>query len=276
MPQQRPLLGFDSTIVAYDWGTAAGMSGAPIFEVAGGGYRAFGIVTGSVTVLGKPVEVGLRTNQKTIEFYRAAILSPSAAPADPPVRDAFTTTPGRSVTVRSTSSAAPDAPLVLQSSTDRVRWTTIATGATDHTGAGAFRIAPTHTQYYRFVARGVGPGPVSQGIVTGAASKTSFAAISGAAVASTARDAFAPWPSFVDGNASMVVFRGGSLDDLDAAIADAGGGAAWLQRADGGWCLYVVGAPAFVSDGVTQAFPAGLPGTTAVTVVPRGASFGSR
>ena len=167
MSERRRLAGFDQTALTYSWATTPGMSGAPIFEPAGDGYRALGIVTGKVFANGGNVEVGLRANAAMIEFYRVAAARHTPASPDAPAGTAFVTPRGRAVTVQSTSSAALDAPIVLQASSDRVRWTTIASGRTDAAGASTFTIEPTVTLYYRFVALGVGPGAVSQGVVDG-------------------------------------------------------------------------------------------------------------
>lgn len=167
MGQRRPLAGFDRTALTYSWATTPGMSGAPIFEPAGDGFRALGMVTGKVFTNGKNVEVGLRANAAMVEFYRAASARPAAAAAVAPAGTAFVTPRGSLVTVRSTPSAAIEAPIVLQCSGDRVRWTTIASGRTDSAGVSTFTIEATETLYYRFVALGVGPGAVSQGVVDG-------------------------------------------------------------------------------------------------------------
>ena len=165
MRNPRALRGFDNALLVYNWGTVPGMSGAPIFEPAAEGYRALGIVTAGANIGGDRIEVGVRADTRMVDFYRAAIVRPAAAAADVPVQVAFTTAPGRPVLLQSTCTPVPGTPIILQSSSDRVRWTTIASGTTDPSGAGAFTIAPTQTMYYRLVAYGVGPGPVSQGVV---------------------------------------------------------------------------------------------------------------
>ena len=172
MGTKRPLMTFDRTTVVYEWGIAPGMSGAPIFEPNGAGYRAIGMATGLALSDGRH-EIGVRTNERMLAFYREVGAGPSepSRPEPAPVI-AFTTARGRSVVVQSSTSAAASSPIVLQSSSDRVRWHTVAAGMTDSTGAARFTIWPTQTMYYRFVALGVGAGPISRGVVIGSTPAT--------------------------------------------------------------------------------------------------------
>ena len=65
---------------------------------------------------------------------------------------------------------------------------------------------------------------------------------------------------------ATAVFGGGSLDQLEVTAQRAGASGVWLQDSSGSFQLLVVGAPAFLKDGVKNAFPSGVPGFTAVTL----------
>ena len=66
---------------------------------------------------------------------------------------------------------------------------------------------------------------------------------------------------------AQVVFRGGTVAQLDAALTSAGATGAWAQSSDRTFVLYVVGAPAFVNERFMRTFPTGFATTTALTVV---------
>ena len=74
---------------------------------------------------------------------------------------------------------------------------------------------------------------------------------------------FGAAPRFDPTGRALVVFTGGSVDQLMAAAA-AGATGAWVQDGNGVFQLLVVNGPAFLSDAFRAAFPRGIPASTAV------------
>ncbi len=77
---------------------------------------------------------------------------------------------------------------------------------------------------------------------------------------------FASAPVYSASKLAQVVFNGGTLVQLDAALVAAKASGAWAQDSKGVFHLYVVGG-GFVNDGFKAAFPTGFAGVTAMTVV---------
>jgi len=77
---------------------------------------------------------------------------------------------------------------------------------------------------------------------------------------------FAQTPVFSSTGLAQVVFNGGTLAQLEAALTAAGAEGAWGQSSNGTFHLYIVGG-GFVNDGFRQAFPNGFSGVTAMTLV---------
>ncbi|MGE3856167.1 MAG: hypothetical protein AB7G21_04295 [Dehalococcoidia bacterium] len=73
-------------------------------------------------------------------------------------------------------------------------------------------------------------------------------------------------PNFGTGRSASAVFGGGTAVALEAAVAAAGGTGAWVQDGSGAYHLLIVGAPAFLRDAFTAAFPVGIAGPVAVTL----------
>ena len=82
---------------------------------------------------------------------------------------------------------------------------------------------------------------------------------------------FAAPPVFPSTGARLaqVVFRGGTVAQLDTALNGVNASGAWAQSANGTFYLYIVGAPAFVNLPFREAFPSGFTTTTALTVTGR-------
>ena len=60
---------------------------------------------------------------------------------------------------------------------------------------------------------------------------------------------------------SLVLYEGGSIEDLDACANEAGLAALYVLD-DGAWVSYILGAPEFVNARFRELFPGGLPGAT--------------
>ncbi len=78
---------------------------------------------------------------------------------------------------------------------------------------------------------------------------------------------FASAPIFDGTGRSLVVFTGGSVDDLGTAAGKTAATGAWVQDGDGVFHLYIVGGPAFVAAGFASKFPNGFTGFTSVLLV---------
>ncbi len=106
------------------------------------------------------------------------------------------------------------------------------------------------------VASAVAPTPISTPVPTAPPAATSAGTF-------VAQPAFPPTGTRL----AQVVFRGGTVAQLDAALTTARSTGAWAQSSDGTFVLYVVGAPSFVNDRFMRTFPNGFATTTALTVV---------
>jgi len=62
-------------------------------------------------------------------------------------------------------------------------------------------------------------------------------------------------PVFSTGGLALVVFEGGTFDDLEAATKAAGGTGAWLQDRQGNFQVLPVGAPPFYRARLNELFP---------------------
>ena len=78
--------------------------------------------------------------------------------------------------------------------------------------------------------------------------------------------AFLAAPIFSASGQALVVFAGGSTDQLEAAAASAKATGAWAQDATGGFQLLVVGGPVFLKDQFRATFAAGLRPNTPMTL----------
>ncbi|MGE3856158.1 MAG: hypothetical protein AB7G21_04250 [Dehalococcoidia bacterium] len=67
-------------------------------------------------------------------------------------------------------------------------------------------------------------------------------------------------PVFSADGLALVVFAGGTFDDLEAATKAAGGSGAWLQDARGNFQVLPVGAPPFYRARLDELFPPAGPG----------------
>lgn len=66
---------------------------------------------------------------------------------------------------------------------------------------------------------------------------------------------FTPKPVFAPSGLALVVYSGGTIDDLEATTKDAGAIGAWLQDSRGEFQVLPVGAPAFLKRRLHEAFP---------------------
>ena len=72
---------------------------------------------------------------------------------------------------------------------------------------------------------------------------------------------------FTPSGQALAVFSGGSADQIESAARTAGATGVWVQDKTGKFQLLVVGGPAFLHDPFRAAFPNGLVGNAAVTLV---------
>ena len=90
-----------------------------------------------------------------------------------------------------------------------------------------------------------------------------------ATAAPPAADVTAPWPGCPRGaiaeGFSLVVYEGGSIDDLDACAEDLDVAALYVL-AEGEWVSYVLGAPEFVNADFRALFPDGLGSVTPLVI----------
>jgi hypothetical protein len=77
---------------------------------------------------------------------------------------------------------------------------------------------------------------------------------------------FAGTPVFGSSRMALVVFTGGSVEQLEAAAIAGGASGVWAQEAGGTYRLFVVGGPTFVNAPFRAAFPDGLRTSTALTL----------
>ena len=78
---------------------------------------------------------------------------------------------------------------------------------------------------------------------------------------------FASAPAYSTSGQAAVVFRGGTVDQLEAAARLTSAGGVWAQSPNGAFQLLVVDGPAFLRDAFKAQFPAGFSFSTAVTLV---------
>ena len=90
-----------------------------------------------------------------------------------------------------------------------------------------------------------------------------------ATAAAPAADVTAAWPECLRGDVavgfSLVVYEGGSIDDLEACAEDLDVAALYVL-AEGEWVSYVLGAPEFVNADFRALFPDGLGSVTPLVV----------
>lgn len=78
--------------------------------------------------------------------------------------------------------------------------------------------------------------------------------------------AFVAAPVFSASGQALVIFGGGTVDQLEGASSSAKATGAWVQDAGGAYRLLVVGGPAFLKDQFKASFPAGLGANTVATL----------
>ena len=100
----------------------------------------------------------------------------------------------------------------------------------------------------------------STSTATGTATGTTTAVPSGTFITTPAFSSGAP-------QLAQVVFGGGTLAQLDAAMGSVGATGAWAQSSTGEFVLYISDAPAFANAPVQAAFPMGFAGPRALTLV---------
>ncbi|MGE3857887.1 MAG: serine protease [Dehalococcoidia bacterium] len=254
MPEPGVLLSHTDDFLHYQWGTSPGESGAPIFERTEGGYDAVGVLKGAYSAEEGRIEVATRLDAGIVDFYRrqAAEPLPEIPDDEPVVPTMFSAAEGTPVDV-SSPVTLPDVDSVLQASNDQVRWTTVARARTSAEGVATYRITPSRTTFYRVVVAGVGTGRVSRGYVTAAGA------------GSGASGNFATPPTFDGASVTVAVFQGGTVDQLSAALIQAGASVALVPDADGVPRLYLLGGGS-LNDAFVEAFRDGIPPATSVTL----------
>jgi len=254
MPEPDALLDHSETFLRYQWGTSPGESGAPIFHRTARGYDAVGVLKGAYTSDADRVELAVRMDSRLIDFYRLLVAAPLAPVTieERQIPTMFSAGEGTEVDVSSPVTRA-DTDSALQTSNDQIRWTTVAEARTNEDGVATYRIRPSRTTFYRVVVDGIGTGRVSRGYVTP----------SGAG--SGATGSFATPPSFDGSRVTMAVFQGGTVEQLSAAVVDAGASVALVPDANGVPRLYLPGGGS-LNDAFHEAFPAGIPPATSVTL----------
>ena len=78
---------------------------------------------------------------------------------------------------------------------------------------------------------------------------------------------FTTSPRFGDGHQALAVFNGGSVDQLEAAVSNAGASGAWVQDESGAYHLLLANGPEALRADFKHTFPKGFATATAVTVV---------
>jgi hypothetical protein len=198
------------------------------------------------------VDFGVRITEPIADFFRSQVAEPVIPSEDAPLT-IFTRRAGETATL--TVSGAAEARAVLQRSLDTIRWQTLQTGRTDAIGVASFDVLATTTAFYRGVVEGTGTTSPVRGVVEAPAPPS----VPG-------RTAFASPPTFSAAGFANAVYLGGSVQDLDAALAAAGATGAWAQTPDGEWVLYVAGAGS-VNAAFLVAFPQGFTTASALTLV---------
>ena len=80
---------------------------------------------------------------------------------------------------------------------------------------------------------------------------------------------FVSAPNFGAGSSALVIFNGGTVAALEAAVLAAGGSGVWVQDASGTFQLLIGNGPMFLSDAFSAKFPGGFTGLLSVTVTKR-------
>lgn len=170
------------------------------------------------------------------------------------------------------ASALPDGRVLVSLGWDRVgpsRQFTIEIGATEifdpKTGMFTVGAAMEHARVGGAAVLGDGRVVVPGGATASGAVATIETYTPGAAAAS-GTGAFVAPPAFSPGGLALVIFTGGSVDDLEAGARAANATGAWVQDAAGTPRLLVVGGPAFITGPFRTAFAQGLPNPTAATL----------
>lgn len=115
-----------------------------------------------------------------------------------------------------------------------------------------------------FAIGGVGRASGTTGTLTGVVARS--AAPAPAATPSAGAGTFVAAPVFGSGTLAQVVFAGGTVAQLEAALIANGASGAWAQDASGRFLSYIVGV-GFVNNDFYAAFPKGFASATALTVV---------
>ena len=77
---------------------------------------------------------------------------------------------------------------------------------------------------------------------------------------------FAAAPIFSTSGQALVIFTGGTVDQLEGAAVNAKATGVWMQDSTGAYQLLVIGGPAFLKDQFKAKFPSGFAGNTPATV----------
>lgn len=270
MPNPKTITDSSSGLLAYQWGTAPGDSGAPIFSPTGGErYRAVAIHHGALRNReGERVEYGPRVTAAMLDFYGAELnrsVSPAAQLSSSMI---FMTPSGTRVGIPSPRFGPTHAgkTTVLQHSGDLINWTTIASATIDAAGEVSYTVTPTETRTYRLVVQGIGTVRLGRGMVTGGSVATPGA--TPAAGSAAGGRAFTPTPTYSSTRVALAVFPGGTAAQLEGALTTAGASTAWVQDAQGTWLLYVVGG-GFLNDAFARGYPQGFERATPMTLVGR-------
>jgi len=102
--------------------------------------------------------------------------------------------------------------------------------------------------------------------VNGWVASTYLRAGAAPSIPAPATGTFAAAPRFGPSGQALVVFNGGSVDQLETAAQAGGATGVWAQDAGGTYQLLVVRGPVFVNAAFRAAFPAGLRAATALTL----------
>lgn len=85
-------------------------------------------------------------------------------------------------------------------------------------------------------------------------------------ISAAAAGGFIAPPVFGSGTQALVVFTGGTVDELEAASRNARSSGAWVQDARGAYHLLVIDGPSFLKDMFRANFPQGFLGATSVSL----------
>jgi len=106
--------------------------------------------------------------------------------------------------------------------------------------------SPAHRARTSRAARWIALGAVAAALALGAHEDR----------AAAAGPSFSPKPVYSASGLALVVFPGGTLDQLEAAQREVGAIGAWVQDARGDFQVLPVGAPAFYRRRLAELFPA--------------------